>query len=177
MEIWKPVKDYEDLYFISSAGRIKNRKEKILNPPLSKWGYKTVVLNKWGNKKSLSIHRLVAIAFIKNIENKKCVNHKDFNRTNNNVENLEWVTHSENTLHCVNANRWHGFERGVDYNIKRKKSIENPNGKFCDESIKVIRQLYYLGFNYSKISTLFKISQGYFNRVIKNEVRLLNQEQ
>lgn len=51
--------------------------------------------------KNISIHRLVAIAFIPNPENKPCVNHKDFNKLNNSVDNLEWVSYSENNIHAI----------------------------------------------------------------------------
>lgn len=64
--------------------------------------YYAVKLYKNKSKKNIPIHKLVAKTFIENPENKPCVNHKDGNKLNNNVENLEWCTHSENTKHAYN---------------------------------------------------------------------------
>lgn len=105
-EIWKPIIGYEDHYEISNLGRLMSlnyrgsKYKHILKTNINKNGYEHVRLNvnKVGvNKK---IHRLVSEAFIKNPENKPCINHKDSNKCNNNVNNLEWCTHSENTIHA-----------------------------------------------------------------------------
>ena len=107
-EIWKPVEGYEDLYEVSNYGRVKsisfrNRmatfsREKMLSP-LKIRGYLRVSLCKNGKHKYFSIHRLVAEHFILNLENKPCVNHKDGDKHNNCVNNLEWCTYSENEQH------------------------------------------------------------------------------
>lgn len=98
MEEWRPIPNYEELYEVSNYGRVRSlfRYKKVLKPSPVSTGYLTVEL--WKNKcsKRILVHRLVAMAFIDNPENKPFVNHKDETRTNNNVENLEWVTHIEN---------------------------------------------------------------------------------
>jgi hypothetical protein len=103
-EIWKPVNEFPN-YHISSFGNIKNV---ITNKPLKpnlKSGYYHVSLVNEIIKKSLKIHRLVALAFIENPENKSDVNHKDKNKLNNNVKNLEWMTRKENNIHrCQGIN-------------------------------------------------------------------------
>ena len=76
------------------------QKEKLLSLTNTSTGYKKVELVKNGQRKSIRVHRLVAQAFIPNPENKLEVNHIDGNKTNNHVENLEWVTSSENTIHA-----------------------------------------------------------------------------
>lgn len=103
-EIWKDIEGYEGLYQISSIGRIKalSKKvgrgrqyqvaEKILKPQITPNGYLRLHLNKDGKRKYYSVHRLVAIAFIHNPNNYPQINHKDENKTNNNVINLEWCT-------------------------------------------------------------------------------------
>lgn len=104
-EIWKDIKGYEGRYQVSSEGRVKRLervvngrngskrtlKERILKGSICH-GY---LLVKLGDR-LVSAHRLVAEAFIPNPENKSDVNHKGENKTNNHVNNLEWLTHKEN---------------------------------------------------------------------------------
>ena len=109
-EIWEDVKRYEGLYQISSFGRVKSFKRKnsrILKPFFNKDGYLNVELrDSTSNKrKIISIHRLVALAFIPNPLNKPQVNHIDEIKTNNNILNLEWVTQKENMNHGTRIER------------------------------------------------------------------------
>lgn len=97
-EEWIMVKDYNN-YAVSSKGNVKNIKTERILKPSNKGGYLIVGLCKNGKSITLSIHRLVATAFIPNNENKSQVNHKDKNRLNNNSSNLEWNTASENNIH------------------------------------------------------------------------------
>lgn len=107
MEIWKEVKGYEGKYEISSLGRLKSHlTNRILKGGSNIWGYRMYQLCKGQGKKTYKVmtaHRLVALHFIPNTENKKCVNHKDGNKLNNSVDNLEWCTHSENIQHAYDT--------------------------------------------------------------------------
>lgn len=104
VEIWKDIIGFEGLYKISSKGRVlslgnnKNKKEKILKH-WDQTGYPAVDLNKDGKAVKKTIHRLVAIHFIDNPFNFPVVNHKDHNKYNYSIENLEWCLQSDNTLH------------------------------------------------------------------------------
>lgn len=107
-EYWKDVVGYEDLYLVSNLGRIKTLYKRkygsIINVYINQQGYCFVRLNKNKKRTGLLLHRLVAKAFIPNPENKPQVNHKDGNKQNNKVDNLEWVTSSENMKHSWNNN-------------------------------------------------------------------------
>lgn len=97
-EIFKEIEGYENLYQISDQGTVKalgndrTRKDRILKPAKDKKGYLVVGLSKQGKLKTHRVHRLVAQAFIPNPQNLEQVNHKDEDKTNNQLTNLEWCT-------------------------------------------------------------------------------------
>lgn len=96
-EIWKCIDGYEGLYQISNFGNVK-KEGRFLFPSQAN-GYLNIALHKNKKSQNKAIHQLVASAFIKNPYKRKEVNHKDGNRSNNYVDNLEWVSHSDNILH------------------------------------------------------------------------------
>lgn len=138
-EKWKEVEGYEGYYEVSTLGRVRSvdrrivfknnagsRKYKgqILKQRISTSGYPIVNLNINKNCKTVSVHRLVATAFIEKEEGKEIVNHIDGNKRNNNVENLEWVTYSENLLHARENNLTTINVDGLlKNNIKNSKKI------------------------------------------------------
>ena len=94
-EIWRQIEGYNNRYFISNFGNVKStyaNKERILKPFPNKCGYLMVDLRSHGSRTSISVHRLVAQTFIPNPDNLPEVNHKDENKKNNCVDNLEWCT-------------------------------------------------------------------------------------
>ena len=143
MENWKDVKGYEGLYQVSDCGNVKSLErdayfpngtfhhhveEKILVPNSNGNGYLHVQLHKNGKKKQEYVHRLVAMAFIPNPENKPQVNHKDEIKNNNAVSNLEWCDIQ------YNANYGTRIQRCVQ-NRRDFKFGNHPNAKavFCEE--------------------------------------------
>ena len=105
MEEWRDIPGYESFYQVSNLGNVRSiRFNKVRN--MKSWdshGYRAVELCINNNRYIVGVHQLVALAFIPNPENKPEVNHKDRNRSNNNVENLEWVTQSENIAHAYRS--------------------------------------------------------------------------
>ena len=119
-EIWKSIKGYEGLYEVSNLGRVRSvdhyvffsdgrkrfHKGQILKPREVSGGYYDVILYKDGIGSHNKIHRLVAENFIENPDCLRDVNHKNENKKDNRIENLEWVTHSDNMLYGTRTNRW-----------------------------------------------------------------------
>jgi hypothetical protein len=97
-EEWILIDNYDN-YEVSTLGNVRNSKTGRILKLTCKGGYLFTGLCQNSNSKTLPVHRLVALAFIDNPENKPQVNHKDKNRSNNNVSNLEWSTASENSIH------------------------------------------------------------------------------
>jgi len=112
-EIWKPVAECNGEYYVSSWGRVKSfkfGKERILKERMQGPGlkYPVISLSIKSNIYQVKIHKLVALAFIPNPDNKPQVNHKDGNKTNNHIDNLEWVTHKENHKHAWDTGLFEG---------------------------------------------------------------------
>ena len=96
-EQWKGIPAYDGLYKVSNYGRVLGQKGYVLRPGRDRLGYRTVVLSRQGQTKTFRVHRLVAAAFI-GVDARE-VNHKDGDRGNNRLENLEYASHSDNCLH------------------------------------------------------------------------------
>lgn len=129
-EIWRNIDGYDGKYQVSNLARVRslhNGKVKIIKLDIIHTGYLRITLYKDGKTKNHYVHVLVAKAFIPNPENKPYVNHRDGNKQNNAIENLEWVTGSENILHA--------YETGL-----KKKGCEHGRAKLTAEQIRRIRR-------------------------------------
>lgn len=133
-EIWKDIRGYEGRYQISNTGKVKSlhyhrgNKERVLIPRCSIRGntqrYYYVVLSKNNKQHTYYIHRLVAEYFMDNPLKKPYVNHKDGNKHNNDVDNLEWVTPLENNLHAYHILGKHPM-KGFKYDkSKNSRKVE-----------------------------------------------------
>ena len=149
-EIWKPIEGYEGLYEVSSYGRVRSldryvkcdyeryrlHKGKILSPGKDKDGYLFVVLSCNGKHKTITVHRLVAQAFIPNPYNLPQVNHRDENPSNDNVDNLEWCNAKYNSNYktrniriretAIKNGNWTGLSREEyqhQYYLKKKAGL------------------------------------------------------
>lgn len=121
-ELWKNIRGYDDYYLVSNKGRVKSIKTgKIRKLFDNNQGYMILTLSKNGRKKGFSVHRLVAINFLRKRINRNSVNHKDGNQKNNNIRNLEWVTNSENLKHWNRNNpEKHSSNNRIKYMIENK---------------------------------------------------------
>ena len=166
MEVFKKIEGYDN-YEISNLGRVKSlirktpgtntRCENFLKGVVSKNGY--YIFKIYG--KSKSQHRLVALAFIPNQLKYKCVNHKDSNRLNNNIDNLEWCNHSQNSKH------------GYDYNGRK-----NPLRKLTEKEVLEIKKRllnYKHGMNI-KLSEEFNVSKYIISLIKCNKTYIKIQE-
>ena len=137
MEEWRDIKGYEGKYMVSNLGRFKSLnyrrtgKEKILEGYPDKDGYLYVNLCKDGKGKQCMIHRLVAMAFIPNPDNLPEVNHKDEDKTNNRVENLEWCSRLYN-------NTYNGRAKKVGKKLRGRKQSEEHIKKRAEKTSKPV---------------------------------------
>jgi len=167
-EVWKDITNYKGLYQVSNQGRIKRLKrivvtadnkkqyilkEKILKPAFV-CGYHTVTLHNNTIQKSIKVHRIVAKEFLTNAHNKPQVNHINGVKTDNRVENLEWVTAKENMQHAINVTKTFkpNYEYLREYNNSNRKKIycKQPNIVFdyAGDAAEYIISLY--GLNKTK---------------------------
>ena len=166
-EIWKDIKGYEGIYQVSNIGKIISLprngtilKKKKLKNILNNRGYLCVNLSKNNIQKKNAIHRLVAETFIPNPDNLSQVNHKDGNKQNNCVENLEWCTCKENIQHARKTGLLN------DYGSKNKLS------KFTDEQIKFNRKKYIKNdkkYGCTSLARKFNVSKSTISYIINNK--------
>ena len=153
--MWKQIQNFD--YEISKEGIVRRISSKrIKKPYLRKDGYigiqlyksKTEVLN-------FQLHRLIAIAFIPNPLNLPFINHKDSNRQNNDIPNLEWVTKQENVIH--------GYKSGFASN----RGIKNGFSKLTEEQVLEIRKKKTEGFTHQQLANIYNVSYGCISGIIQ----------
>ena len=170
MEIWKDITGYEKYYQVSDLGRVRSL-DRMINAPQGKRmssgimlapvinirsGYYYTALHKEGRLKMAKTHRLVAIEFISNPENKPYINHKDGNKSNNNISNLEWVTFSENMKHA--------FKIGLikPHGVKGEK---NPAHKVTEKQVREIKRLLAQNKKGRSIAQIYKVSESIISAI------------
>lgn len=148
MEVWKPVPNYEDLYEVSNTGKIRSLCGRYghlneLKQCIGSKGYLLVTLCRKGKQKTTNVHRIVATVFIPNPNGYPCINHKDLNKQNNMVNNLEWCSYTHNNTFAERAKR-SGEKRGLPvkcvetgavfycaYEASRKTGIRQSGISMC----------------------------------------------
>lgn len=138
-------------YEVNNIGQIRNKTTgNILKPELDRYGYLKLNINVDNKKYTKTVHRLVAIAFIPNPENKPQVNHINGIKTDNRVENLEWATAKENTVHA--------YSNGL---IHIKCGSEHHNSKYTDKQIHLVCKLLENKIPLKLISYISKMNRGH----------------
>lgn len=177
-EVWVNVIGYEKIYELSMSGKViakeryidskkfingKHskgfRKSKLLKSQLSYAGYVRVFLTKGGKKKAFTIHRLLALHFIPNPENKPCINHINGIKSDNRLENLEWVTNSENDLHAYRLEL-----------RKPMKGVSNGMAKLNDNKVRKIRGFLSKGLMHKDIAKKFNVAPVSITRIANNQL-------
>lgn len=170
MELWKPIPGYENLYEVSSLGRIRSFDKRVdsgkchrffpnrfLRFGKDKKGYYRCALSNKGMSKTYKVHRLVAQAFIPNPNNLPQVNHIDGDKTNNCVDNLEWCTQSQNMKHA--------FDNGLN----RNNGENNPAAKLSYDDIEYIKSPYIArdeNFSTVALAQKFKVHRKTISRIV-----------
>jgi predicted DNA-binding protein YlxM (UPF0122 family) len=162
-EIWVNVKGYEDLYAVSSHGRVKSlykhdftkNRDGFITAGSNGKGYLNLNLRKDRKSKTIGLHRLVALHFVPNPLNKEEVNHKDNNPLNNYYKNLEWNTPKENAEHRDT------FGNGI-------RGEKVASAKFTNEQVKEIRQKCINGKTIIELADEYKISRGAMLCICRN---------
>lgn len=168
MEQWRSVNGYEGIYEVSSLGRVYSlprvieRGERIRQPVGGKMlalnektirNNKYIIVNLYKNKKARCeyVHILVAQAFIPNLNNLREVNHKNLDKTDNRVFNLEWMSSQDNKRHAVN--------NGVLFNPNPKKGTEVTSSKLNNQKVRNIRNLATKGWTRKRLAAKFNVTK------------------
>lgn len=159
-EEWKDIKGYEGLYQVSDMGRVKSfKKEKGYILKTNGRPYPGVFLYKDSTRKRVNVHILVAEAFLDKVEGKNQINHKDANKTNNMLSNLEWSTQRENIHHAINLGLFTVAEN-------------NGMSKFSNDEVRTIRLRYkpYCQVNGANaLAREYGVSTNTMHRIVRNE--------
>lgn len=150
-EIWKPFYCHKD-YEISNLGRVRRSSFFLKIDTSDKCGYSRISVRILGKPKHFSIHRLVAIAFIPNPLNLPQVNHKDTDKSNNNLANLEWVSAKDNMAHA--------YQNGLVH-ICRGEELSD----FTTLDIQLIRAWRSVGCSIREVQSIYKMSQAQISRI------------
>jgi hypothetical protein len=161
---WRPVPDYEQQYEVSNTGYIRrigrgyaSRPGRLVKAGKHPCGYRVVSLWKHNRGRSFLVHRIVAAVFLGPIPEDEQVNHKDGDKTNNAVSNLEYVTRSGNVRHAM-ANR-----------LMKLRGAENPNALLDEDKVILIRFLSGFGMGYKRISRLLGLTWGLVRSVVTGQ--------
>ena len=162
-EIWKDIEGYEGIYQVSNMGRVRSLTRKvwnytkpgrILRPGAKENGYLHVALSNGSKKeKHAHVHRLVAAAFIPNPDNLPEVNHKNYDKTDNRIDNLEWCTSRYNKAHF----RKSPYAKNADK--KKTRTLVNKSIQYILTYKDEVCRIYDLGYSIKEVSSIVGIGR------------------
>lgn len=163
MSQWKRVEGREPLTDVHPDGRVRKVCAKLggvelrdfeFIPSISRGGYRYIVFREDGKQKNVYFHRVIADAFIPNPEGKPFVNHKDGDKGNNAVDNLEWVTQAENTQHA--------YASGL---MTPLRGEDSPSAVLTNEKVREIKARLKAGETGTSLAEEFKVSTALISRI------------
>ena len=163
--IWKDVEGFEGLYKVSNEGVLvslprRHARGRVVKRVRINTGYEMYTLYKDGKAHNELVHRLSAKHFIPNPDSKPFVNHIDGNKSNNNIENLEWVTRQENVEHAVRTG------------LLNTKGENHPLSKLTDQEVLEIRDLYKNKiYNQRELSEIYGVYHQHISSIVRNKTR------
>lgn len=166
-EIWSNIKGFDN-YKVSNYGRVVNKSTNYeLTPSVRKNYFRVALYDSQGGHWQ-SVHRLVAEAFIPNPNNMPQINHKDGNKQNNYVENLEWCNNSHNQLHAWRTGLQHRTAKHEKQIAKLTELNKRTKRTLSNEQVLFIRKNYVKGnTTYKYFADLFGVSQKTIEMVVK----------
>jgi len=160
----REIPGYECIYKISNTGkitRIWKTKETVMKTQVHSQGYVAVSLTKDGKNKTHKVHRLLALTWLSNPQDKAYINHIDGNKQNNSLDNIEWCTPSENSKHAHST--------GLNSTKRMVEVAARKSRKMTSEKIKECQTLYDSGLSLTKIQNLVGISRSVIATYLKNK--------
>lgn len=177
--IWKDIKGYEGIYQINTEGDVRSLDREIIRggsvvkissviikSRMSNAGYYRITLSNNDTGTTFSVHRLVAETFVDNPNNKPCVNHINGLKTDNKVDNLEWVTQKENIRHAKDVL---GKNIGDASKLIHLKGFDHPGAKFTTGTLKELIAMRSEGVSFGKLAKYFNVDKSTVQSILKGE--------
>lgn len=165
---WIDVYGYEDIYEVNIEGKVRNKKTgNIMAEYSSGHMYNYVQLNKNGKTVKHYIHRLIGMHFIANPGHHKQINHKDLNKRNNHIDNLEWVTPGQNVRHAVENGAFEHVREISRQTLERVRKYKKKVRKLSKEDVQKARLLFEQGVSKIYIANMLKTSTGVVRNILE----------
>ena len=173
VETWKPVPGYDGRYEVSDWGRVRSLNPTghqpsviYLRPKVGRGGYHVVRLYKDKVWREFGIHRLVLIAFVGLDADRREANHKDGDKANNHLSNLEWLTRRENHMHALKLGlKLHPRQYRKRNGKPEPRGVDHPTAKLSEEQVRDIKYMLRMGIGPTRIASALGINRTTINAI------------